>query len=428
MDDDADAPTAGTAGLSMKELSKLPVNETCADCDAKNPDWASINLGIFICIKCAAIHRNLGVHHSKVRSLNLDTNCWDCAQIDFMHSMGNVNANSTYEFYAPTFYERPSTKSLSSLARENWIRAKYVRKEFIKPAKEASEEEKEEAKGRVIFNMPERAKFGILSKQNEKDKWQKRLFVLHRDSLIYLKDPLDSYHKGKLDVRSLEIKIPEEGTYETDPMFNFVFEIQTPDRNYPVATGKEEEMFSWIHAIRRASAYYNDPNRKVIEEESKSVIVEEKVAYQDLGPPMMEGELTKQGGAIKTWKKRYCVLAKGNNASPVLYYFKTKPATGTETSEGGVRIAACDIDVLDDAKKKNCIRLTTVDRIYYFASEDSDLDKWKDAITKVINETLEAVRTEIDFMAPEWRACEKEQPETEGDVETPADLEADQKC
>ena len=36
------------------------------------PDWASINLGILVCIECSGIHRSLGVHVSKVRSLTLD--------------------------------------------------------------------------------------------------------------------------------------------------------------------------------------------------------------------------------------------------------------------------------------------------------------------------------------------------------------------
>ena len=47
-------------------------NANCADCDAPNPDWASLNLGVLVCIECSGIHRNLGSHISRVRSLDLD--------------------------------------------------------------------------------------------------------------------------------------------------------------------------------------------------------------------------------------------------------------------------------------------------------------------------------------------------------------------
>jgi hypothetical protein len=50
-------------------------NDVCADCGEKDPRWVSINLGLYLCIECSGIHRSLGVHISKVRSIELDL--WD---------------------------------------------------------------------------------------------------------------------------------------------------------------------------------------------------------------------------------------------------------------------------------------------------------------------------------------------------------------
>lgn len=47
-------------------LQRVCGNDKCADCGAPEPDWASLNLGVLVCIECSGVHRNLGVHISKV--------------------------------------------------------------------------------------------------------------------------------------------------------------------------------------------------------------------------------------------------------------------------------------------------------------------------------------------------------------------------
>ncbi|XP_057417370.1 ADP-ribosylation factor GTPase-activating protein AGD1-like isoform X2 [Lotus japonicus] len=78
-------------------LRKVSGNDKCADCGKPEPDWASLNLGILICIECSGIHRNLGVHISKVRSLTLDVKVWDASVLSMFKSLGNVFANSVWE-------------------------------------------------------------------------------------------------------------------------------------------------------------------------------------------------------------------------------------------------------------------------------------------------------------------------------------------
>lgn len=102
-------------------LLKLPENRECADCKAKGPRWASVNLGIFICMQCSGIHRSLGVHISKVRSATLDT--WLPEQVAVIQSMGNEKSNSYWEAELPPNYDR--------VGIENFIRAKYEEKRWI---------------------------------------------------------------------------------------------------------------------------------------------------------------------------------------------------------------------------------------------------------------------------------------------------------
>ncbi|KAJ4977289.1 hypothetical protein NE237_002395 [Protea cynaroides] len=105
----------------LEGLLKLPENRECADCKAKGPRWASVNLGIFICMQCSGIHRSLGVHISKVRSATLDT--WLPEQVAFIQSMGNEKSNSYWEAELPPNYDR--------VGIENFIRAKYEEKRWI---------------------------------------------------------------------------------------------------------------------------------------------------------------------------------------------------------------------------------------------------------------------------------------------------------
>ena len=111
----------------LVEVRSASGNDACADCSAASPSWASINLGVLICMQCAAVHRKLGTHVSKVRSLELDTKEWSPPLTALLSALGNEPLNATWH-HALT---RPPLQANES--REEFIRSKYVHRLHAPP-------------------------------------------------------------------------------------------------------------------------------------------------------------------------------------------------------------------------------------------------------------------------------------------------------
>ncbi|KAI6647217.1 Arf-GAP with coiled-coil, ANK repeat and PH domain-containing protein 1 [Oopsacas minuta] len=88
-------PVTGISTQTLAEIYSMPGNDKCVDCLRRGPKWASINLGVLLCIDCSGHHRGLGVHLSQIRSLILDSikEEW----LFNIRETGNTNFNSVYE-------------------------------------------------------------------------------------------------------------------------------------------------------------------------------------------------------------------------------------------------------------------------------------------------------------------------------------------
>ncbi|XP_054251204.1 stromal membrane-associated protein 1 isoform X2 [Indicator indicator] len=129
----------------LAKLLREEDNKYCADCEAKGPRWASWNTGVFICIRCAGIHRNLGVHISRVKSVNLDQ--WTPEQIQCMQEMGNTKARLLYEANLPENFRRPQTdQAVEFFIRDKYEKKKYYDKNAINAFNKEKEKKKEEKK------------------------------------------------------------------------------------------------------------------------------------------------------------------------------------------------------------------------------------------------------------------------------------------
>ncbi|KAB5550068.1 hypothetical protein PHYPO_G00049420 [Pangasianodon hypophthalmus] len=119
----APAPLLGPLSTVLRSHG----NHRCCDCGEAEPRWASVNLGITVCIECSGIHRSLGVHLSKVRSLTLDS--WDPEQLKLLCVLGNDVINGIYEHHLSEM-EKPNSDS-SRQQKEVYIRMKYVERKFV---------------------------------------------------------------------------------------------------------------------------------------------------------------------------------------------------------------------------------------------------------------------------------------------------------
>ncbi|XP_042709103.2 arf-GAP with dual PH domain-containing protein 1 isoform X2 [Chrysemys picta bellii] len=297
---------------ALQELLQRPGNQLCADCSAPDPDWASHTLGVFICLNCSGIHRNIP-QVSKVKSVRLDS--WDDVQVEFMAANGNNVAKARYESKIPPFYYKPTFPDCQ-LLREQWIRAKYERKEFIYTEKQEPYSagyregllwKRGRDNGQFLsrkfvlseregalkyfnkndetvdwFNAIRAARFhylqvafpgasdvdlvpklsrnylkeGYMEKTGPKqtEGFKKRWFTMDDRRLMYFKDPLDAFARGEVFIGSKEnsYKVLEGLPPSTQGNhWQYGITIVTPDRKFLFACETESDQQEWITAFQK---------------------------------------------------------------------------------------------------------------------------------------------------------------------------------
>lgn len=354
----------------LLDLVRRPGNNLCADCGSPDPDWASYTLGVFICLNCSGLHRNLSAV-SRVKSIRLDY--WEDSLVEFMQERGNSVARAIYEKCIPPFLYRPQQKDCIVL-RDQWIRAKYERREFT------GEHESDPAYSSDQFEST------LWKKGRDNRQFLKRTFLLSRRdfTLRYFVKVDSKAPKAVISMKDLNAAFqPEKISHAHGLQISYLEDERM--RNLFVYHEDGQVIVSFFNALRATRLAYLSKKHPSLRPND--------LIHQLTTRSLKEGYMEKTGPTQREpFKKRWFSLCLTRRT--LLYFKSPLDATelgavfiGTEShgycaSEGSGRSPR--------GGRRHCeITLQTPDRKFVFRCEqDQDQREWLDAFRKVIGQPM----------------------------------------
>ncbi|XP_037619563.1 arf-GAP with dual PH domain-containing protein 2-like [Sebastes umbrosus] len=355
----------------LLDLVRQPGNNLCADCGVPEPDWASYTLGIFVCLNCSGMHRNLPAV-SRVKSIRLDL--WDDSLVEFMRKMGNSAAKAIYEKCVPPFFYRPQQRDCIVL-KDQWIRAKYERREFTGENNYVQQ---------TYCSDP--IELTLWKKGKDNKQFLKRIFLLSRKdfTLRYFIKEDSKLPKAVITMKDLNAVFqPEKICHGHGLQISYMHDKRT--RNLFVYHEKGQVIVTLFNAIRATRLAYLQKKHPTLQDND--------LIPQITGRCLKEGYMEKTGPTHREpFKKRWFTLCSMNRK---LLYFKN-PLDATELGAVFIGTESHSYSASEGRGRStrggrwNCgITLKTPEREFVFMCEQEQEQKdWLEALRKVITQPM----------------------------------------